>query len=102
MRIDTLTTQFQNALADAQSIAVRRDHPYIEAAHVLSALLATPASRPPAHLRVRAYKSRHCNAHSMKRSTASQRCAAATVMCRWGVNWADCWIRPKRKRTKPA
>src|SRR5260364_173103 len=44
MRIDTLTTQFQNALADAQSIAVRRDHPYIEAAHVLSALLATPDS----------------------------------------------------------
>jgi ATP-dependent Clp protease ATP-binding subunit ClpB len=40
MRIDKLTTKFQEALADAQSLAVGRDNPYIEPAHVLSALLA--------------------------------------------------------------
>jgi ATP-dependent Clp protease ATP-binding subunit ClpB len=40
MRFDKLTTKFQQALADAQSLAVRNDHPYIEPAHVLSALLA--------------------------------------------------------------
>jgi ATP-dependent Clp protease ATP-binding subunit ClpB len=40
MRMDKLTTNFQQALADAQSHAVRRDHPFIEPVHVMSALLA--------------------------------------------------------------
>ncbi|MEQ4618634.1 MAG: ATP-dependent chaperone ClpB [Corticimicrobacter sp.] len=40
MRFDRFTTKFQQALADAQSLAVRNDHPYIEPVHVLSALLA--------------------------------------------------------------
>jgi len=40
MRIDKLTTKFQEALADAQSIAVTSDNPYIEPAHVLAAMLA--------------------------------------------------------------
>ncbi|MCZ4330168.1 ATP-dependent chaperone ClpB [Castellaniella denitrificans] len=39
MRFDKLTTKFQQALADAQSLAVRHDNPYIENAHLLSALL---------------------------------------------------------------
>ena len=39
MRIDKLTTKFQEALADAQSLALGRDHAYIEPAHVLSAML---------------------------------------------------------------
>ncbi|MFV9473131.1 ATP-dependent chaperone ClpB [Advenella sp. RU8] len=40
MRFDKLTTKFQQALADAQSVATRNDNPYIEPVHVLSALLA--------------------------------------------------------------
>ena len=40
MRFDKLTTTFQTALADAQSLAVTRDNPYIEPAHLLSAMLA--------------------------------------------------------------
>jgi ATP-dependent Clp protease ATP-binding subunit ClpB len=40
MRIDKLTTKFQEALADAQSIAVANDNPYMEPAHLLSAMLA--------------------------------------------------------------
>jgi ATP-dependent Clp protease ATP-binding subunit ClpB len=44
MRLDKLTTKFQQALADAQSLAVRHDHPYIENVHLLSALLADPES----------------------------------------------------------
>jgi ATP-dependent Clp protease ATP-binding subunit ClpB len=40
MRLDKLTTQFQHALADAQSLAVARDNPYVEPAHVLSAMLS--------------------------------------------------------------
>jgi ATP-dependent Clp protease ATP-binding subunit ClpB len=39
MRIDKLTSKFQLALADAQSLAVGQDHQFIEAAHVLVALL---------------------------------------------------------------
>jgi ATP-dependent Clp protease ATP-binding subunit ClpB len=39
MRLDKLTTKFQEALADAQSLALARDNPYIEPAHVLLAML---------------------------------------------------------------
>ena len=39
MRIDKLTTQLQQALADAQSLCLAQDHPYIEAAHVVLAML---------------------------------------------------------------
>src|ERR1700712_1347274 len=40
MRLDKLTTAFQQALADGQSAAVARDNPYVEPAHVLAAMLA--------------------------------------------------------------
>jgi ATP-dependent Clp protease ATP-binding subunit ClpB len=39
MRMDKLTSRFQQALADAQSLAVGRDHQFLEPAHVLLALL---------------------------------------------------------------
>jgi len=39
MRMDKLTSKFQMALADAQSLAVGRDHQFIEPEHVLAALL---------------------------------------------------------------
>jgi len=39
MRMDKLTTQFQQALAEAQSFAVGRDHQFIEPVHLMSALL---------------------------------------------------------------
>ena len=42
MRIDKLTTQFQEALSDAQSLAVSADNPYIEPIHVLAAIIAQP------------------------------------------------------------
>jgi ATP-dependent Clp protease ATP-binding subunit ClpB len=42
MRLDKLTTAFQQALADAQSLAVSRDNPYIEPAHVLAVMLMQP------------------------------------------------------------
>jgi ATP-dependent Clp protease ATP-binding subunit ClpB len=40
MRADKLTTRFQEALGEAQSLALGRDNPYIEPVHVLSAMLA--------------------------------------------------------------
>ena len=39
MRMDKLTAQFQKALADAQSLAVGRDHQVIEPVHLMAALL---------------------------------------------------------------
>ncbi len=39
MRMDKLTSKFQMALADAQSLAVGRDNPFIEPAHLMVALL---------------------------------------------------------------
>ena len=39
MRIDKLTTKFQESLADAQSLANGNDHAYIEPAHLLLAML---------------------------------------------------------------
>jgi ATP-dependent Clp protease ATP-binding subunit ClpB len=44
MRTDKLTTRFQAALSDAQSIAVGGDNQFIEAVHVLLALLEQDAS----------------------------------------------------------
>ena len=40
MRFDKFTTKFQEAFADAQSIAVANDNPYLEPAHMLAAMLA--------------------------------------------------------------
>ena len=39
MRIDKLTSKLQSALADAQSIAVGKDHNFIEPVHLMQALL---------------------------------------------------------------
>ncbi|MGL5949380.1 MAG: ATP-dependent chaperone ClpB [Aeromonas sp.] len=40
MRLDRLTSKFQAALADAQSLALGRDHQFIEPLHAMTALLA--------------------------------------------------------------
>ena len=39
MRIDKFTTKFQEALSDAQSLAVGADHQFIDPLHLLLALL---------------------------------------------------------------
>jgi ATP-dependent Clp protease ATP-binding subunit ClpB len=39
MRMDKLTTKFQQALGEAQSLALGRDHQFIEPAHLMTALL---------------------------------------------------------------
>jgi len=50
MRIDRFTNQLQHALADAQSLAVGRDHNHLEPLHLLSALLDQQGSSAPALL----------------------------------------------------
>ena len=44
MRMDKFTSKFQMALADAQSLAVGRDHQFIEPIHVMAALLEQDSS----------------------------------------------------------
>jgi ATP-dependent Clp protease ATP-binding subunit ClpB len=39
MRMDKLTSKFQSAIADAQSLALGKDHQFIEPAHLMTALL---------------------------------------------------------------
>ena len=39
MRMDKLTSKFHEALSDAQTLALGRDHAYIEPVHVLIAML---------------------------------------------------------------
>ena len=47
MRMDKLTSKFQLALADAQSLAVGLDHQLIEPDHVMVALLDQEGLHPP-------------------------------------------------------
>jgi ATP-dependent Clp protease ATP-binding subunit ClpB len=42
MRFDRLTTSFQSAFAEAQSLALGQDQQFIEPVHLLSALLKQP------------------------------------------------------------
>lgn len=51
MRIDKLTSTFQRALAEAQSIAVGKDNPAIEPVHVMKALLEEEGGSIPHLLR---------------------------------------------------
>ena len=39
MRLDSFTSKFQLAISDAQSIALGRDHQFIEPVHLMTALL---------------------------------------------------------------
>ena len=47
MRMDKLTSKFQLALADAQSLAVGRDHQFIEPAHLMAVLLEQDGGTVP-------------------------------------------------------
>ena len=59
MRQDKLTTHFQEALAETQSLAVTRGNPYIEPVHLLAAMLMQEDG-PRALLDVPACACRHC------------------------------------------
>jgi ATP-dependent Clp protease ATP-binding subunit ClpB len=85
MRFDKLTTKFQQAIADAQSVAVGRDHQYIEPAHLLLALLnqddgATASLLQRAGANVAPLKNR-----SKRRCRASRPSKAMAARCRSGA-----------------
>ena len=45
MRLDRFTQAFQESIADAQSLAIGRDHQFIEPIHLLMALLSKSDSQ---------------------------------------------------------
>ena len=49
MRMDKLTSRFQQALADAQSLALGRDHQVLEPVHVMKMIISCGVVVPPAH-----------------------------------------------------
>ena len=63
MRFDKFTTKFQQALADAQSLALGNDHSFIEPVHLLAALLEPGGRRHRVPARARR-RQRHAAAGS--------------------------------------
>ena len=45
MRLDRFTSKFQLAISDAQSLALGRDHQYIEPVHLMTAMLNRKAGQ---------------------------------------------------------
>jgi ATP-dependent Clp protease ATP-binding subunit ClpA len=88
MRLDKLTTKFQEALADAQSIAVGHDNPYIEPAHVLLAMLRQDDAGTKSLALAAGGRQRggawQCARRRSQAAAAGTK--AATVRCRSGAN----------------
>ena len=72
MRLDRLTTKFQQALADAQSLAVGNDNQFIEPVHLLAA-----AARPGGERRERLARARRSERRALARGFAEGDRAAA-------------------------
>src|SRR5690625_4828389 len=87
MRIDKFTTKFQQALADAQSLAMQKHHAYLEPVHVLWALLEDNDSGPPVYLPepVRLY-----NGYVLRCKTQSTRCLKYRVRAPNSILVATC------------
>ena len=82
MRMDKLTTEFQAALADAQSVAVGRDNRYIEPVHLMAALLDQQGrTARPLLEKAGVNVPRSCARSSRLRSTACPQCKASAAMC---------------------
>ena len=85
MRQDKLTTKLQEALADAQSLAVGNDNSYIEPVHLLTALLnQDDGSAPFAAAAGRRQRRRPEQGADGRRWSACPRCPARAAMCRFG------------------
>ncbi len=91
MRMDRLTSKFQEALADAQSLAVGRDHQFIEPVHLMIALLDQQGgSVRPLLSRTRASTSTACARSSASCSTSRRRSRAPAVRCTSRTRSASC------------
>ena len=85
MRIDKLTTKFQQALSEAQSIALAKDNQYIEPAHVLLAMLRDSDGGAKSLLTRAGVNVPGLEKVSKKSFRTYQRCKAPAEKCRSGV-----------------
>ena len=102
MRFDKLTTAFQQALGDAQSLAVARDNPYIEPAHLLAAMLQQPDGPKALLDRAGANTAALTDRDGHRDRATCRRCRAAASRCSPGATWCSCCRRPTRKPASAA
>ncbi len=86
MRLDKLTTKFQEALADAQSIAVGHDNQYIDPAHVLLAMLRQSDAGARSLLQRAGVNVAALTQALDGLSNACRRCRAVTARCKSAAN----------------
>ena len=101
MRLDKLTTKFQEALGDAQTLALGNDHAYIEPAHLLVAMLRQDDG-PRALLQragVNVPGLLAAAEAAMHRAAQGRR---ARSRCRSAATWSRCCRPPRRKRSSAA
>ena len=91
MRQDKLTSKFQMALADAQSLALGRDHQFIEPVHLMLALLDQQGgSARPLLDKAGANVNRAALAARARRSTACRRSRAPAARSTSRTTSASC------------
>jgi ATP-dependent Clp protease ATP-binding subunit ClpA len=102
MRFDKFTTKFQQAVSDAQSLAVGNDQQFIEPQHLLLALLNQDDGSTTSLLQraganvggLKAALGKAWSACPRSKATAARSASAAT--------WPTCSTSPTRKRRRPA
>ena len=90
MRLDKLTTQFQQALSDAQSQALANDHQYIDPLHLLAAVITQPDGSGKALLERSGSACLGSRRQSMRPSREFRRCRARAGICKWAVKPWPC------------
>ena len=90
MRQDKLTTKLQEALADAQSLAVGNDNPYIEPVHLLTALLNQDDGGARSLLQRAGVNVGGLSKALNPRSNACQKYRARAATCRSAANSWPC------------
>ena len=96
MRMDKLTSRFQQALADAQSLAVGRDNTIIEPAHLLLALLDQQGGGAPRCWRRPGSTCRCARTPGRGAGQAAQRSAARPATCRSATTSRACSTSPTK------
>ena len=103
MRMDKLTSRFQQALSDAQSLAVGRDHNLIEPAHLLLALLDQQGgSTRPLLAPGRRQRADAARSGWSRPSTSCRRWPGRRAMSVSATTWRACSTSPTSWRSSAA
>ena len=99
MRQDKLTTKFQEALSDAQTLALGNDNAYIEPAHLLVAMLRQDDG-PRALLQRAGVNVQRLDAGGRRRRQEAAAGAGPGPGAGRPASWPSCCRPPKRKSIK--